>query len=233
MTLYSDHGADFTSTHIVQVCADLRMQLIHFTPGVPRGRGKGERSFGTVTTELLPTLPGHIPAGNHGRPVTPPVLTLTQPDEAVGEWAVGTYLQRRHPETQQPPAQRWTAGGWLPRMPESLEALSLLLLTVRTPRKVQRDGIHLHGLRYFATTLAPYIGEAVTIRYYSRDLAEIRVYHRDTFLCRAVAPDIAAATISMQDLQTARNERRRELRAHLTARRSLAELLNEPRPGNP
>jgi hypothetical protein len=100
-------------------------------------------------------------------------------------------------------------------MPESLEALNLLLLTVSTPRKVQRDGIHLHGLRYFATTLAPYVGEAVTIRYDPRDLAEIRIYHRDEFLCRAVAPDIAAATVSMQDLQAARNERRRELRGHL------------------
>jgi len=232
-TLYSDHGADFTSTHISQVCADLRMQLIHSTPGVPRGRGKGERFFGTVTTELLPTLPGHIPPGNHGRPVTPATLTLSQLDEAVGEWVTGIYHQRRHPETGQPPAQRWAAEGWLPRMPESLEALDLLLLTVSTPRKVQRDGIHLHGLRYFATTLAPYVGEAVTIRYDPRDLAEIRVYHRDEFLCRAVAPDIAAATISMQDLQAARNERRRELREHLTARRSLAELLNDPRPATP
>jgi len=41
--LYSDHGADFTSDHIAQVCADLKVQLIHSTPGVPRGRGKIER----------------------------------------------------------------------------------------------------------------------------------------------------------------------------------------------
>jgi putative transposase len=33
-------------------------------------------------------------------------------------------------------------------MPESLEALDLLLLTVATPRKVHRDGIRCHGLRY-------------------------------------------------------------------------------------
>ena len=32
-TLYSDHGADFTSAHVEHVCADLRMQLIHSTPG--------------------------------------------------------------------------------------------------------------------------------------------------------------------------------------------------------
>ena len=106
-------------------------------------------------------------------------------------------------------------------MPESLEQLDLLLLTIATPRKVQRDGISLHGLRYFSTTLAAYIDEPVTIRYDPRDLAEIRVYHRGEYLCRAVAPDIATATVSMKDLQAARNQRRRELRQHLTARRDL------------
>jgi len=118
----------------------------------------------------------------------------------------------------------------LPRMPDSLEALDLLLLTVATPRKVQRDGIHCHRLRYFSITLAPYVGEPATIRYDPRDLAEIRVYHRDKFLCRAVSPDIASVTVSLQDLQTARNQRRRELRQQLTARRSLVELLTQPHP---
>jgi putative transposase len=87
---------------------------------------------------------------------------------------VDTYHQRVHPETGQTPVARWAAGNWLPRMPDSLEALDLLLLTVATPRKVQRDGIHCHGLRYFSLTLAAYIGEPVTVRYDPRDLAEIR-----------------------------------------------------------
>ena len=70
--LYSDHGSDFTSTHLEQVCADTRIQLVHSTPGLPQGRGKIERFFGTLSSELLPTLPGHVPHGTHGRPVTPP-----------------------------------------------------------------------------------------------------------------------------------------------------------------
>ena len=50
--LYTDNGADFTSDHIAQVCAQGKVQLIHSTPGKPRGRGKSERFFGTITTEL-------------------------------------------------------------------------------------------------------------------------------------------------------------------------------------
>ena len=38
--LYSDHGADFTSDHMAQVCADLKVQLIHSTAGVPRLTGQ-------------------------------------------------------------------------------------------------------------------------------------------------------------------------------------------------
>jgi putative transposase len=70
----------------------------------------------------------------------------------------------------------------------------------------------------------------VTVRYDPRDLAEIRVFHRGTFLCRAVAPELAAQTISLKDLQNARARRRRELRAQLTERRSLAEALTHPVP---
>src|SRR6478609_9615727 len=131
--LYSDHGGDFTSDHIAQVCADVKVQLVHSTQGRPRGRGKVERLFGTITTELLPALPGHIPPGNHGKPVTEPALTVSQLDAAVGRYIVDTYHQRVHPEIGQPPAGRWAAGDWLPRMPVSVEALDLLLLTMATP----------------------------------------------------------------------------------------------------
>ncbi len=75
--LYSDHGVDFTSSHIAQVCTDTHVELIHSTPGVPQGRGKIERLFGTITTELLPELPGHTPHGTRGKPVTEPTSAPT------------------------------------------------------------------------------------------------------------------------------------------------------------
>ena len=33
--LYSDHGSDFTSYHMAQVCANVKVQLIHSTAGNP------------------------------------------------------------------------------------------------------------------------------------------------------------------------------------------------------
>ena len=52
-TLYIDHGSDFTSQHIEQVCADLKIQLVFSTVGKPRGRGKIERFFETVNQLFL------------------------------------------------------------------------------------------------------------------------------------------------------------------------------------
>src|SRR5438552_13023938 len=83
-------------------------------------------------------------------------------------------------------------------MPEALEQLDLLLLTVPTARKVHPDGIRFQGLRYIDTTLAAYIGESVLLRYDPRDLAEVRVFYQDRFLCRAICQELAGETVALR-----------------------------------
>jgi putative transposase len=153
---------------------------------------------------------------------------LAELDAALGRWIRADYYARVHSETKIAPLARWAAGGWLPRLPESLEQLDLLLLAVAKPRIVHRDGIRFAGLRYLDLTLAAYVGEPVTVRYDPRDMAEIRVFHDGTFLCRAVSPELADHTISLRELQAARTTRRRQLRAALDRRRSLADDLTTP-----
>lgn len=58
--LYTDHGSDFTSQHMQQVAADLKIQLIFATPGQPRGRGRIERFFRTVHDMFLCDLDGYL-----------------------------------------------------------------------------------------------------------------------------------------------------------------------------
>ena len=43
-----------------------------------------------------------------------------------------------------------------------------------------------------------------------------------------MSAELAAATISLKDLEAARNRRRRELRTELTSRRSLVDALRHP-----
>jgi len=235
--LYVDHGSDFTSIHLGQVAAALRVELVHSTVGRPQGRGKIERFFGTINAELLPQLAGHL---TKGRPASTPTLSLAELDAALAAFIVGVYNQRSHSQTGEPPHAAWLGQGWLPRMPDSLDDLDLLLLTVAKARTVRRDGIRFQGLRYIDPTLAAYVGEAVTIRYDPRDLSEIRVFHQNRFLCRAVSPEHAGRTVTLKDIETARSAYRRSLRneirervARVTDFLPVAENTTPQRPGAP
>ncbi len=221
-TFYNDHGSDFTSHHLEQVAAELRMAVVFSTAGKPRGRGKIERFFGTVNQLFLCHQPGFTPPGSAP---AKPVLTLPELDARLHDFLVETYQRREHSETNEPPQARWESGAFLPRLPESLDQLDLLLLTVAKPRRVHQDGIHFQGFRYMDLTLSAYVGEDVVIRYDPRDMAEVRVYYRDAFLCRAINPELAGETVGLKDIIRARNHRRRELRATLAERQATIEVL--------
>ena len=119
-------------------------------------------------------------------------------------------------------------------MPDSLEALDLLLVLVAQARMVRRDGVHFQGLRYIDPTLAASVGEPVTMRYDPRDSAEMRVFHRHRFLCRAMNPEHAGRTVSRKDIQTARARHRRALRTAINARlANVADFLPDQAHSNP
>lgn len=220
--LYTDHGSDFTSRHIEQVCAELKTRLIFSQIGRPRGRGRIERYFGTLNTCCLADLPGYMaPDG----PPAKPGMTFAQLDAVLRRFILETYNHAPHSATGEAPEARWSRGGFLPRMPDSLEQLDLLLLTVARPRQVHRDGIRFQSLRYIDATLAAFVGEAVMIRYDPADMAEIRVYRGGTFLCRAVCQELAGETVGLKDILRAREERRRELRKTIKNRRSLIDQI--------
>ncbi len=225
--LYTDHGSDFTSQHIEQVCADLKIRLIFSQVAQPRGRGKIERFFLTVNQMLLSQLADYTPRGT--RPPEVPKLSLSDFTREF-ECFLHDYHCRSHGEIKEQPQERWAKGGFIPHILESLESLDLLLLTVVKARKVHQDGIRFQGFRYIDLVLASYIGESVTIRYDPRDMAEIRVYHNNQFLCRAICPELADTTLSLKDIEAARNQRRRDLKKQLKERKSLVDTMLQKKP---
>jgi putative transposase len=134
-----DHGSDFTPAHLEQVMADLKIRAYFSLPGQPRGRGKVERIFGTINQMCLPSLPGYAPRGTPDR-AGQARLTLAELDAAIGLFIREVYNLTPHGETGIPPQQRWEAGAFIPRMPDSLEQLDLLLLTVARPRRIHPVG---------------------------------------------------------------------------------------------
>lgn len=203
----------------------MRIQITYSAIARPQGRGKIERLFGVINTELLPKLPGQLISG---KSVSPPKLSVTKLDAAVGEWIIGTYNHRLHSETGTSPVSSWCGQGWLPNMPGSLNDLDLLLVMVAKPRIVRRDGVHFQGLRFMSPILAPYVGETVTIRYDPRDFGEIQVFHNNRFLCRDVSPDRAHEIVTLKDIQMARSAHRRALRTRIKERvGAVSEYLPE------
>src|SRR5271157_750795 len=221
--LYVDHGRDFTSQHIEQVAADLKIRLVFSTVGKPRGRGKIERFFDSLSQVFLSRLPGYA----RSEAERTAVLTLPQLAEELERYLTGEYLVKPHSETGQAPQARWEAGGFLPHMAESLEQLDLLLLTEAKTRRVQPDGITFMGLRYIDPTLAAYVREEVMLRYDPRDMAEVRVFYQDRLLCRAVCQELAGETVALREIIKARRHRRRQLRQTLQERRRLVDSLLE------
>jgi len=226
--LYSDHGSDFTSQHLEQVAADLKIRLVNSGVGRPRGRGKIERFFESVSQVLLPRLPGSAPAGARQKAE----LRLAEVTVELEQFLVDEYHNEPHTTTGFKPQERWTSGGFLPRMPESVEQLDLLLLTVPKTRRVHPDGLRFSGLRYIDPTLAAYVGEEVLLRYDPRDIAEVRVFHEGRFVCRAVCQELAGETVPLREVIRARERRRRELRRTIQDRRQVVESLLEARRGD-
>ena len=229
--LYSDNGSDFTSHHLEQVSVDLKIRLQHSLPGQPRGRGRIERFFATLNQMLLSDLPGYTPSKGSER--GKPQLTLPTFEAQFLKFLLDLYHVREHGDTKMPPQSRWEAGGFLPQMPESLEQLDLLLLTVPKGRKVRPDGIWFLGMRYIDPTLAAYVGEDVVLRYDPRDIAEVRVFYQNRFLCRAICQELAGETVPLREIMRARNHRRKELRQTLQDRQRTVDTLLELRRWTP
>ena len=226
--LYSDNGADFTSRHLEQVAVDLKMRLIFSTPGKPQGRGKIERFFRTVNEMFLCDLDGYTRRGRRK-----PNLTIGQLEDLFHTFLLEVYHRAPDPDGLPGPLARWEEGGFLPRMPESLEQLDLLLIEEIRSRKVRRDGIHFHRFRYLSLTLAAYVGEHVSIRYDPRDMGEIRVFYKDGFLCRAISAELAGDTVPLRDIVRVRNSRREELRTILHSRQQTVDTLLQLKKGPP
>jgi len=107
-TIIQDTAAKFAKNELEQVAAELRIELVFSAVARPQGRGKIERIFGTVNTELLPELPGHLTEGKTRRP---PALSLSDLDQALGHFLVGTHNVRRHSEIGMTPNAAWRGDG--------------------------------------------------------------------------------------------------------------------------
>ena len=159
--LYVDNAPSFRSQRLAFACASLGIALLFATPHAPQGKGKIERHFLTVRTQLLPLVDDHD--------------SIEQLNARLADWIEGSYHQRVHSTTGEPPLQRYLRHLELLR-PAPADLRDHFRTVAR--RKVDRDrSISLHGKLYEAPV--GLIGNSVILRYHDADPTRIEVFFED------------------------------------------------------
>lgn len=214
--LYTDRGRDFKSTHIEQVCADLKIRVVRTRRKKPRGRGKIERFFRTVDQRFT-----HKKENEKTKPVS---LSLLESE--FHEWLMTEYHQKRHKGIKTPPMVAWAEGKCLPRLPESLDALDLMLHKVGRPRRMWQDGIRFKTRRYSHLLLTQSIGQEFTVRYDPRDLSSIWIYEDEgKLLCKAVSADLLESEMEPGDLIAKNSRIKKELKKKIKDKNTAADAF--------
>ena len=145
--LYVDNGAAFRSRHLEKVCACLGIALTHTPPYTPQGRGKIERFFRTVRSQMIPLVTGQ---------------TLEHLNQAFGDWLQKEYHRRPHSATAQSPLERFSNHLELIRKPPA-DMDEYFRKEVR--RRVNKDRtVSIDGRVYESPTRL--IGEQVSLLYH-------------------------------------------------------------------
>ena len=159
--LYVDNGPSFRSQRLSYACASLGIALIFATPYTPQGKGKIERCFRTIRTQMLPLVGAHD--------------SLDQLNAQLAEWLDHSYHQRVHSSTGERPLQRYLRHLELLR-PAPQELRDHFRTVVR--RKVDKDrAVALYGKLYEAPV--GLIGNTVNLLYHEADPSRIEVFFED------------------------------------------------------
>jgi transposase InsO family protein len=160
--LYVDNGSAFRSRHLEKVCACLGIAITHTPPYTPQGRGKIERFFRTVRSQLLADFSGE---------------TLENLNQTLEHWVSQKYHRRPHSSTGQSPLERFAAHLELIRKPP-LDLEDHFRKEVR--RRVNKDrSVSIYGRTFEAPTRL--IGEQVGLLFHEEAPQKVEiVLHGET-----------------------------------------------------
>jgi len=179
--LYVDNGANYRSQQLALVCARLGVALIHARPHQPQGKGKQERFFRTVRSQVIATLSAAD------------TDSLEALNRRLWTWVEAEYHHSPHRALDgQTPLDRWAMCERPARLPDPTLDLDALFM-FETKRRVQRDRtVSLSGTLFEVD--AALVGQTVTLRYdpsvpTSRG---VEVWHDARFIERARVLDAYA-----------------------------------------
>lgn len=209
-TLHVDNAPEFTTPMFERACREYGV-AVKFRPlwGKHYG-GHIERLIGT-TMGAIQLLPGTT----HGAPqrrqdydsVGQAVLTMKELEAWLALEIAGRYHQQVHKSLGRPPIAVWRE--WEDRTPLALPADRLGFWVTFLPeeeRTLQRDGIHLHNIRYWSGALSADLGRsksALSVKYDPRDLSCVFVRRLNGHWIEARYRNLARPQISLWEHRSA------------------------------
>ncbi len=160
--LYVDNAPGFRSHHLAHITASLGIALVHSRPHKPEGRGKIERIFKTIRSQLLSVVDQGI--------------SLKELNQALWDWIDNDYHQRIHSSTKEAPLARYLKHIHLIReAPKDMEDY----FRKRITRRVYKDRTVSLNSRLFEAPVG-LIGKIVTLLFHQHDPLRIEVFFNET-----------------------------------------------------
>jgi putative transposase len=212
-----DRGLEFLATLITESCLRLEIMPVALPAYSPHLKGRLERFWGFLKTDLLPPLPGYVEGPRDLRGHTALEGTALGEDEflpKVAEWMDWYVTDHVNSSTGQTALQAWQADG-TPLDPIADERLWLDFLVSKDKCKVSKNGIRWDRLDWVAPELTGVVGRHVEIRYLPHDRTFIEVFLDNQHLCTAEPNHLLSDETSHQVL-VRRQQARQDARARFT-----------------
>jgi putative transposase len=223
--IYVDNGAEFHARAFERACSVYQIDLQHRPPATPRYGGHIERLIGTMMGAI------HLLPGSHFSNIfergdldseAEAVMTLRELETWLALEITGSYHARVHSALETTPAAAWAARTNEVRVQIPADLRQFLVDFLPSEQRVlQRDGLHLFHIRYWADELRWLRGREsrkFTLKYDPRDLSRIFVLTENGII-EARPADLTRPAITLWEHRAAR----RALRE--AGRRSVDEEL--------
>jgi transposase InsO family protein len=170
--LFVDNGKVYVSTQLAAACATLGIRQIHSTPYTPNTRGKIERFFGTVRSQLLSEVESAR------------LATLEDLNASFQAWVELIYHKAIHSETGEAPLDRFQRSVTQITVRQADPRQLREAFLWRERRSVTRTAsVSLQGNRYSVDPLLA--GQQVELRFDPFELAEVEVWQSGHFVAHA------------------------------------------------
>lgn len=187
---YTDNGHVYRSTQFAAALAELGVHPVKSRVYYPQGRGKIERLFGVIQSDLYPELYKAIQDGS--------IQFLSQLNEALWAWLERVYHQRVHSETKMTPLQAYREGIEHVRAADPVQVARAFLW--RYSRVVSKNGfISLFGNSYSVDP--SWAGRKLELRLDPFDLSDIQVYKDARPVAKAKVREMKNSTIPGLDIE--------------------------------